>query len=430
MKDLSSAQGQRVRTIAVIGLGYVGLPTAAMFAKAGFSVTGVDIDGRVVDAVNHGEVLIFEPGLPEAVREQVAAGNLKAARRAPEADVFIIAVPTPFRHDGMHTPDVSYIESAVRGIAPVLGKGKLIILESTSPVGTTRHIIEVLRSARPDLTLPGAGGESGDIDFAYSPERVIPGKTMEELISNDRVIGGVTACAGRRAHDLYKSFVTGTCHITDDKTAEMVKLAENTFRDINIALANEFSILCDRFGIDVREMIELANQHPRVSILQPGAGVGGHCISVDPWFLVSGAPDLARLIRTARETNDFKPLYVYRLVEEAAAKLPGARIACLGLSYKPDIDDFRESPALDIALRVNARWPGRVVAVDPYGAVLPERDPRGGALAMSDYETALAQSDIVVSLVPHSAFRGLARPEGKTLIDVVGLWGETGATRA
>lgn len=423
VKSSAAAQAQAIRTIAVIGLGYVGLPTAAMFAKAGFSVTGVDVDSRVVDAVNRGEVLIFEPGLPEAVREQLQAGRLRAARQAPDADAYIIAVPTPFRHDGMHTPDISYIESAVRGIAPVLAKGKLVILESTSPVGTTRHIINVLRSARPDLDLP-AGASEGDIDFAYSPERVIPGKTMQELVSNDRVIGGATPRAGRRTRDLYKSFVKGECHVTDDKTAEMVKLAENTFRDVNIALANEFSILCDRFGVDVREMIGLANQHPRVAILQPGAGVGGHCISVDPWFLVSGAPDLARLIRTARETNDYKPLYVYHLVEEAVEKRPGAGVACLGLSYKPDIDDFRESPALDIALRLNARWPGRVVAVDPYGHVLPERDQRGGALTIVDYKSALERSDVIVSLVPHKEFRTLPKPQGKTVIDAVGLWPE------
>ncbi|MBN9064083.1 MAG: UDP-N-acetyl-D-mannosamine dehydrogenase [Rhizobiales bacterium] len=417
----TAADTSEIRTVAVVGLGYVGLPTAAMFAKAGFFVTGVDIDSRVVDAVNRGEVLIFEPGLPEAVHEQLKSGRLSASRNAPIADAYVIAVPTPFRHDGMHTPDIGYIESAVRGIASVLAKGTLIILESTSPVGTTRHIINVLRSVRPDLNLPQNQSE-GDIDFAYSPERVIPGKTMQELVSNDRVIGGVTPRAGKRARDLYKSFVRGECHVTDDKTAEMVKLAENTFRDVNIALANEFSILCDRFGIDVREMIELANQHPRVSILQPGAGVGGHCISVDPWFLVSGAPDLARLIRTARETNDYKPLYVYHLVEEAVEKKPNARVACLGLSYKPDIDDFRESPALDIALRLNARWPGRVVAVDPYGSVLPERDHRGGALTIVDYDAALEHSDVIVSLVPHSEFRKLPKPEHKVVIDAVGLW--------
>ena len=412
---------ETVRSVAVIGLGYVGLPTAAMLASAGYDVTGVDVDSRVVDAVNRGEVLIFEPGLPGLVREQVATGRLKAERAAPDADAYIIAVPTPFRHDGMHTPDISYIESAVRGFAPVLRKGKLVILESTSPVGTTRHIIEVLRSARQDLRLPDEGSE-GDVDFAYSPERVIPGKTMQELVSNDRVIGGATPRASRRARDLYRSFVTGKCHVTDDKTAEMVKLAENTFRDVNIALANEFSILCDRFGIDVREMIGLANQHPRVNVLQPGAGVGGHCISVDPWFLVSGAPDLARLIRTARETNDYKPLYVHRLVEAAVLREPGARVACLGLSYKPDIDDFRESPALDIALRLNARWPGRVLAVDPHGDVLPGRDARGGALTIVAFDEAIERSDIVVTLVPHSAFGGLPKPEGKVIIDVVGLW--------
>lgn len=418
---MSEAAPRAIRSVVVVGLGYVGLPAAAMFARAGLDVVGVDVDSRVVDAVNRGEVVIFEPGLPEVVREQVAAGRLRAARQAPPADAYVIAVPTPFRGDGTHSPDVSYVESAARGLAKSLKKGDLVVLESTSPVGTTRHVVNVLASARPDLVPPTDDAE-GDVDVAYSPERVIPGHTMREMVSNDRVVGGVTARAAERARALYKTFVHGECHVTDDRTAEMVKLAENTFRDVNIALANELSVLCDRFRVDVWEMIGLANQHPRVDILSPGAGVGGHCISVDPWFLVAGAPDLARLVRTARETNDFKPLYVHRKVEEAVEAFPQARIACLGLSYKPDIDDFRESPALDVTLRLNARWPGRVIAVDPYSQALADRDPRGGALTFASYEEAVAQADVVVALVPHAAFRGRPRPEGKTIVDVVGLW--------
>ncbi len=415
-----------INTVSVIGLGYVGLPAAAMFARAGLRVVGVDVDERIINFVARGEVHIVEPGLVEIVRTVVEQGNLQVTRKAQAADAFVIAVPTPFRHDGTHAPDLGYIESAVRSIAPVVNQGNLLILESTSPVGTTRHIIEVIKSIRPDLKMPNPDtGEEGDLDFAYSPERVIPGSTTKEIVSNDRVIGGVTARAALRARDLYKSFVTGKCHITDDKTAEMVKLSENAFRDLNIAFANEVSILCDRFGINAWEMIELANKHPRVSILSPGPGVGGHCISVDPWFLVAGAPDLAKLIRTVREVNDFKPHYVYRCVEEAMMRNPHAHIACLGLSYKPDIDDFRESPALEIALRVNAKWTGRVVAVDPNAQTLLERDHRAGALTLVDIQVALQRCGVLVCLVPHKSFTDLSMPDGKEIIDVAGIWAKS-----
>jgi UDP-N-acetyl-D-mannosaminuronic acid dehydrogenase len=376
--------------------------------------------------VAKGEVHIVEPGLVEIVRAEVNRGNLTVRQKAEEADAFVVAVPTPFRHDGTHAPDVSYIESALRSIAPVVKRGNLIVLESTSPVGTTRHIIEVIKALRPDLRMPNPEtGEEGDVDFAYSPERVIPGSTTREIISNDRVIGGVTTRAALRARDLYKSFVTGKCHITDDKTAEMVKLSENAFRDLNIAFANELSILCDRFSINVWEMIDLANRHPRVSILSPGPGVGGHCISVDPWFLVAGAPDLARLIRTVREVNDFKPHYVYRCVEEAMMRNPHAHIACLGLSYKADIDDFRESPALEIALRINAKWTGRVVAVDPNGQTLLQRDQRAGALTLVSLEEALQCCGVLVCLVPHKVFADIFPPESKEIIDVAGIWAKS-----
>jgi UDP-N-acetyl-D-mannosaminuronic acid dehydrogenase len=412
--------------VCVVGLGYVGLPAASMFAKAGLEVSGVDVDERVVGAVNRGEVLIVEPGLADLVREQVAEGRLVASRVPTPSDAFIIAVPTPFRSDGTHAPDVSFIESAIRSVAKVLKRGNLVVLESTSPVGTTRHIIDVIASARPDLRMPRPDeGVEGDIDFAYSPERVIPGSTTHEIVTNDRVIGGVTARAAQRTYALYKRFVTGACHITDDKTAEMVKLSENAYRDLNIAYANELSVLCDRFGINVWEMIELANRHPRVSILSPGPGVGGHCISVDPWFLVAGAPDIARLIRTVREVNEYKPHYVYRTVEEAVARHPHAHIACLGLSYKPDIDDFRESPALEIALRLNAKWPGRVVAVDPNARTLQDREMRAGALTYSSFEAAVERCGIIVALVPHAEFIAAVRPEGKEIIDVAGIWAKS-----
>lgn len=415
-----------IRSVCVVGLGYVGLPAAAMFARGGLAVHGVDIDERIVGAVNRGEVLIVEPGLAEIVRDEVQQGKLQAATQPKASDAFVIAVPTPFRHDGTHAPDISYIEGAIRSLAPVVRKGNLIVLESTSPVGTTRHIIEVLRSARPDLRMPDAAtGTEGDVDFAYSPERVIPGSTTREIVANDRVIGGVTVRAAVRTKALYKVFVEGKCHLTDDKTAEMVKLSENAYRDLNIAYANELSVLCDRFGVNVWELIELANRHPRVSILSPGPGVGGHCISVDPWFLVSGAPDIARLTRTVREVNDYKPHYVYRCVEEVMERHPHAHIACLGLSYKPDIDDFRESPALEIALRINARWTGRVVAVDPCSEALLQRDQRARALTMATVDEAFLRCGVIVGLVPHRQFTELPKPAGKEIVDVAGIWAKS-----
>jgi UDP-N-acetyl-D-mannosaminuronic acid dehydrogenase len=408
-------------TIAVIGLGYVGLPAAAMFARAGARVIGVDVNPNIVAALNMGDSTILEPGLPELVRKQVSDGRLTATLEPSPAEAFVITVPTPFHHDGTYLPDISYVEAAVRRIADVLRPGNLVVLESTSPVGTTRHIMSIISSMRPDLELPGSDSD-GNIDIAYSPERVIPGRTVFEIQSNARVIGGVTPRAAKRASALYRLFVHGECHLTDDRTAEMVKLTENTFRDVNIALANELSLICDRFGVDVWDVIALANCHPRVSILAPGPGVGGHCIAIDPWFIVSEAPDLARLIRTAREVNDAKPAFVIRKVEEVMARRPNGRIACLGLTYKPDIDDFRESPALRIALDLSSRWPGQVVANDPYAAVLPQRDQRGAALNIQHASEAIQQADIVVALVGHSEYRQIPKPRGKIIIDPIGLW--------
>ena len=407
--------------ICVIGIGYVGLPTATMFARAGARVIGVDVSQTVVDRLNAGQTVIVEPGIEELVREQVASGRLSASTTVRPADAFLITVPTPFYHDGTYSPDISYVEAATRDLAPVLKRGDLVVLESTSPVGTTRHLMDVVRFARPDLSLPEDGSE-GDVDFAYSPERVIPGKTVSEIVSNARVVGGVNRRATARAAALYRTFVTGECLLTDDRTAEMVKLVENTFRDINIALANELSMICDRFGMDVWEVIALANRHPRVSILSPGPGVGGHCISVDPWFIVSSAPDLTKLIKAAREVNDSKPAHVLRRVQDILLQNPDARVACLGLAYKADIDDFRESPALEIALRLSARWPGKVVASDPYDDLLASRDRRGGALRLRPVDEAIHEADVVVALVAHSEYRALPRPQGKIVVDTIGLW--------
>jgi UDP-N-acetyl-D-mannosaminuronic acid dehydrogenase len=411
----------RDRHVCVIGLGYIGLPTAAMFAAAGKRVTGVDVNQTVVETVNRGATHIVEPDLDDLVRLVVDEGRLSAQDRPAPADAFLITVPTPVRCErGEVTPDLSYVHAATAAIAPVLKSGDLVVLESTSPVGTTRGVAELLASLRPDLSFPDGRGGEGTVDVAYSPERVIPGRTVVELGENDRVVGGMTPAASERAAALYGSFMRGTCLLTDDRTAEMVKLVENASRDTGIAFANELSMVCDDLGIDVWRVIELANRHPRVSILSPGAGVGGHCIAVDPWFIVASAPQRARLMRTAREVNDAKPHHVIARIEAALAARPGAKVACLGLAYKPDVDDFRESPALEIALELSAAHPGRVLCADPFAEALPERHRE--RLTLVETELALAWADVVVVLVGHGSFRHLKRPENKPVIDAVGFW--------
>lgn len=416
---LSRADSQTIETVSILGLGYVGLPAAALFALSGKRVLGVDTNPVTVEKIAAGDCLIVEPHLSERVAAAVDSGRLTASAKPGAADAYIIAVPTPF-HPGSHAPDISYVEAALRSIAPHIERGGLIVLESTSPVGTTRHLVEMLRELRPDLAMPEAGDE-GDIDFAYSPERVIPGRTLIELVDNDRVIGGVTPRAAQRTAGLYASFVLGELHITDDRTAEMVKLSENTFRDVNIALANELSLICKAQGVDVWEMIELANRHPRVNILKPGPGVGGHCISVDPWFLVAGNPDLARLIRTAREVNDDKMHHTLDWVREAVETTGAERIACFGITYKADIDDFRESPALDIVLELARLYPGRVMVSDPFADLFRMRDPRAKDLTFAKADHALDACELAVMLVGHTAFRGLPRPHVPT-VDFIGFW--------
>lgn len=411
--------------ISVIGLGYIGLPTAAMFASRQVQVVGVDVNQAAVDTINQGRIHIIEPDLDIMVHTVASQGWLRATTKPEAAEAFLIAVPTPFTGDD-HQPDLSYIVAAARAIAPVLAAGNLVILESTSPVGATETMASVLAEARPDLTFPASHGENSDIRVAYCPERVLPGKVMEELIANDRVIGGLTPRCSALARDLYKTFVAGACILTDARTAEMTKLTENSFRDVNIAFANELSIICERLGIDVWELISLANRHPRVNILQPGPGVGGHCIAVDPWFIVAGAPDEARLIRRAREVNDSKPEWVLQKVQEAWDSVLQAnpnrapadvRLAVYGLAFKPDIDDLRESPALQIANRLATSLPGRILIVEPNIDTLP------CALASAELSKAedAAQADIHVMLVGHRPFKTLARPQGQ-IIDTQGIW--------
>jgi len=409
-------------TLSVIGLGYIGLPTAAMFASTGLTTVGVDVSRRAVDAINSGHAHIEEGNLDELVERCVESGHLRAVMEVVAADAFIIAVPTPVSHDDAHVPDVSYVQAAGRSIAPVLKKGDLIILESTSPVGTTGLLASLLAELRPDLSFPQNAGERADVCLAYCPERIIPGHMLRELVENDRIIGGMTPRCAQKAAVLYKRFVRGVCHITTDRTAEMVKLTENSFRDVNIAFANELSMICDDLDIDVWKVIEFANRHPRVAILKPGAGVGGHCIAVDPWFIVASAPERARIIRTAREINDLKPRFVVDKVDAVLASNPEATVACLGLTYKPDVDDFRESPSLDIATMLSRKYAGRVFSCDPFSEALAEAEIRERGLVFMETEQALRKADVIVVLVPHSAFHGFPKPHGKAIVDPVGFW--------
>ncbi|MFN6925947.1 MAG: UDP-N-acetyl-D-mannosamine dehydrogenase [Tabrizicola sp.] len=414
------------KRISVIGLGYIGLPTAALFASRRIEVTGVDVSPRVVDLINRGSIHIVEPDLDMLVHATVTEGYLRASLVAEPAEAFLIAVPTPFKGEDHH-PDLSYVKAASHAIAPVLAKGNLVILESTSPVGTTEAMAAWLAEARPDLTFPQTHGEASDIRIAHCPERVLPGKILQELIANDRVVGGMTARCSELAAQLYKTIVTGDCIIASGpRVAEMCKLAENSFRDVNIAFANEVSMICDELGMDVWELIRLANRHPRVNILQPGPGVGGHCIAVDPWFIVSSAPDSARLIRTAREVNDSKPRWVLAKVRQAiGAHLmahPGksaadVRIALYGLAFKPDIDDLRESPALDIARHIAAEHPGPIRIVEPN---IPDLPPGLGTATLTDLPEA-AGADVHVMLVDHASFRGMPKPAGQ-IVDTRGVW--------
>ena len=411
------------KSVAMIGLGYIGLPTAAVLASRGIEVIGVDINQHAVDTINQGRIHIVEPDLDALVHEVVRTGKLRATTKPVEADAFLIAVPTPFI--GNHKPDLTYVEAAARSIAPVLKKGDLVILESTSPVGSTEQMALWLAESRPDLTFPHQAGEKSDISVAYCPERVLPGKVIHELVENDRVVGGMTPRCATRASLLYKIFVRGECIITNARTAEMCKLTENSFRDVNIAFANELSLICDELNINVWELVSLANHHPRVNILQPGPGVGGHCIAVDPWFIVDKSPKTARLIRTAREVNDYKPHYVIAKVKAAAAKFATPKIACLGLSFKADIDDLRESPSMEIVLHLKELGLGVLFVVEPHVKNLPD-ELLGLNVKFLEVAEAVAKADIVLLLVKHKAFKeiDIKDLDGKFVIDTCGFWRE------
>lgn len=415
MKEFSS--------VAVIGLGYIGLPTAAVLAANGLNVIGVDVNESSVDAINRGEVPFVEPDLGEAVAKAVTAGTLKATTDTPTAEAYIVAVPTPFNSD--RSADLSYIEAAARSIAPQLSGDELVILESTSPPGATQHLGEYLIELRPDMSLDPESGKPL-LHVAHCPERVLPGRVMIEMVANDRIVGGLTSTAAEMARDLYSVFCDGSMHITDAKTAEMAKLVENSYRDVNIAFANELSVVSSKLDIDVWELIELANHHPRVNILQPGPGVGGHCIAVDPWFIVAAAPEDTRLIRQARETNDAKPEWVIKQVQDLVSGISGdATVAALGLAFKANIDDMRESPAIGIVAALSEQLPGvRIIVAEPHLHELPAALRGLENVSLTGTQAAVEAADVVLLLVDHTEFKDLDRMllTDKRVVDTRGIW--------
>jgi UDP-N-acetyl-D-mannosaminuronic acid dehydrogenase len=426
---LSSAPEGFARGVAVIGLGYIGLPTSAVLANHGIRVLGVDVNPDTVAEINAGRVPIVEPDLDAAVSGAVARGMLTAHTAVPSADAFLVAVPTPFHDDrqGTKRPDLSYVERATRALAPALTGGEVVILESTVPPGTTLQVSRWLAEERPDLRFPHDHPDDPQVYVAHCPERVLPGRIMLELITNDRLVGGLTEECARRAAELYRVFCRGEVVVTDAPSAEMAKLVENSFRDVNIAFANELAEVCEAMDLDVWEVIRLANKHPRVNVLNPGPGVGGHCIAVDPWFIVAAAPEQARLIRQARETNDARPGSVVSRVAALAAE--GATVACLGLAFKADVDDLRESPAVEVTrLLATGRPDLKVLAVEPHVRTLPGAlDPLPN-VTLAGTDDALQAADVVVLLVDHEPFRSLDRGRlaGRAVVDTRGAWRPAG----
>ena len=409
--------------VCTVGLGYIGLPTAAMLASRGHEVIGLDVKQDVVDAVNSGQAHFQEPDLQMLLSASVETGRLRATTKPEPAEFFLIAVPTPMVNEG---PDMTYVEAAARTIAPVLAQGNVVILESTSPVGSTERLADIFAEERPDLTFPRYRDEDrvADVALCHCPERILPGQMLRELVSNDRIIGGMTLDCANKAARLYQSFVMGTCYVTDSRVAELCKLSENAYRDVNIAFANELSIICEKLGTDIWQVRELANQHPRVNILMPGAGVGGHCIAVDPWFIVSSAPDEARLIRMARVVNDDKPHRVVSTIARLADRFKVPTIACHGITYKPDVDDVRESPALEIVEQVAKIAGAEVLVVEPNLDALPPVLAELGNVRLVSSDQAREAADIVAFLVGHRQFRRLEADSylSKAIVDTTGMF--------
>lgn len=409
--------------LAILGMGYIGLPTAVAIATRGIDVIGVDINPATVTAIARGEVPFIEPDLAVAVSGAVAMGRLTATTETPEADAYIIAVPTPFNED--RTADLSYVKAAAEQIAPKLSSGNIVVLESTSPPGTTEKVCRWIGALRPDLRMPQDGEAVADVFIAHCPERVLPGRIMIEIVTNDRVVGGLTPRCAEKAASIYRLFAQGEILLTDAASAEMAKLSENAYRDVNIAFANELSMICESLHIDIWEVIRLANRHPRVSILSPGPGVGGHCIPVDPWFIVSAAPELARLIRTAREVNDRRPHDVAEQVVAKAERFRSPTVACLGLTFKANVDDARESPAIEVVSLIAKALPEvDILVADPYVHTMPELLKRYDNLRLESAHQAVERADIVVLLVEHETFRALrhTRLGGKVVYDTRGTW--------
>jgi UDP-N-acetyl-D-mannosaminuronic acid dehydrogenase len=410
-----------ISSVCILGLGYIGLPTAALVASRGIRVIGVDTNPEIVETVGRGNIHIAEADLDGLVQKCVASGQLSSHDRPDSADVFLIAVPTPLSRN--RRPIVDHVIAAARSITPFLKVGSLVILESTSPIGTTEKIRDLIAEKRPDLNVSVEDDEEPDVYIAYCPERVLPGRILVELVQNDRCIGGITPFCSARARRFYELFVNGTCIETKARTAEMVKLTENAYRDTNIAFANELSMICDQVDVDVWDVIQLANRHPRVNILNPGPGVGGHCIAVDPWFIVDAAPSAARLIRTSREVNDGKADYVFDRIKMLMEDYPDRDAICLGLTFKANVDDLRESPALEIVERLAKDYGKRVSVVDPYVKRLPVGIAKFG-VGKIDLDEALSANKIVILLVDHEAFRHVSatQRDGAVVYDTRGIW--------